>query len=672
NYADSVPERITPIYNSLGVLSNREKQYRASIKYLQKALRLNIQAKDYAQIASNYNNLGDAYWGLGLFDSSALFFQQAIIADIPTFQNPDILSTPNIHEAVAFDVPRLFNTLSSKGKALLALYKQNKQPDILQAAYHTFVASDQMVQVVRQSYLTQGSKTALVKEAKPMYEQAIETCYQLYQTTQDPGYLHSALHFSESSKAVILLDAIQITQTLQNALPLQTQKQIRDVQGKRLYFEKQLLLDPHRIGVRDSIMKYREKQTALYSTFLPPSGTSPISLTPTQLHLHEWVSSADQALIEYFVGEKHLYIFLVTSQQVTLHKVKREEELTQWVHQFRKEIIMGVTTADLQSSMKKLVEGGYKLYQQLLAPLDPTNLPRSLTIVRDDVLELLPFEALVTQEITLGDTWEEIPYLLKSHIISYAFSANARQVFQKNIVKPQKVALGIAPVDFQNLSSFDLIRLPQTIKEIQQIQRIFGEEVALYQESQGTTINFLQQADEFAIVYLASHGRLNNQDPMLNGIAFFDDMLYTTDVYPLILHAELVVLRACESGAGQLIPGEGIISLSHGFAQTGAKSIFSTQWVVPNATRFMGDFLQQLKEGARKDEALHIAKMGMAHSQHPYYWAAYEIRGDMRQIDTVISSNAFYLNILLCGLAILLIAGAFVYFRPSQRFQSDV
>ncbi|MEL6628356.1 MAG: CHAT domain-containing protein, partial [Bacteroidota bacterium] len=505
-YIQDAPARVAVVYNNAAINANLSADYHRSLQYLQQAIVLNQQAQSPADLADNYNNLGDAYYGLEKYDSAAYFYQQGIIHYIPNYAEPDPLSNPDMRQEVTFDVPLLLNTLAAKGKALLALYQQTQEHKHLQAAYETFITSDQMVEIVRQSYLTQGSKAALVKEAKPMYEQAIKTCDQLYELTQEARYLHSAFNFSEHSKAVILLDAVRVTRILKEDLPAQTSKQIQNAQAKRLYFETQLARDISTPGLRDSIMKYRKQQADYYSAFLTSSKNYHATQAIDQLNLKELVPSKEHALIEYFVGEENIYIFLLKSTQIHLYKSPKEADLNAWVSQLRNEIIQGVASRDVQISMHRLTEISHQLYQYLIAPLKSETLPHKLTIVRDDILELLPFELLIGEEIPMGTALEDIPYLFKSHIISYAFSANTKKIFEKNRVNPQKVALGLAPVDFANLSDFKLLTLPQTVKETQQIQEILNQGVEIYTGSQATSVRFLQQADEFAIIYIASHG----------------------------------------------------------------------------------------------------------------------------------------------------------------------
>jgi CHAT domain-containing protein len=43
-------------------------------------------------------------------------------------------------------------------------------------------------------------------------------------------------------------------------------------------------------------------------------------------------------------------------------------------------------------------------------------------------------------------------------------------------------------------------------------------------------------------------------------------------VYNLRLNADLVVLGACDTGGGEIAPGEGIIGLTRGFHYSGARA----------------------------------------------------------------------------------------------------
>src|SRR5690348_7015484 len=68
---------------------------------------------------------------------------------------------------------------------------------------------------------------------------------------------------------------------------------------------------------------------------------------------------------------------------------------------------------------------------------------------------------------------------------------------------------------------------------------------------------------------------------------------------------ELVVLSACDSGAGQAVQGEGLMSLTRAIHFAGARSVLSTLWSVDDrkTTQLMSAFCQNLRAGKSKDEA---------------------------------------------------------------------
>jgi CHAT domain-containing protein len=137
--------------------------------------------------------------------------------------------------------------------------------------------------------------------------------------------------------------------------------------------------------------------------------------------------------------------------------------------------------------------------------------------------------------------------------------------------------------------------------------------------------------------------------------------LYTRDLYTLDLNADLVVLSACETGIGQLSRGEGSISLSHGFAQAGARSLLNTLWRVSDeaSAKMMATFYRYLKDGLPKDEALRRAKLDYLQSargseRHPFYWGAYTITGDISPVSFTSSLFKQYRYLLFLSVFVFL------------------
>ena len=82
-------------------------------------------------------------------------------------------------------------------------------------------------------------------------------------------------------------------------------------------------------------------------------------------------------------------------------------------------------------------------------------------------------------------------------------------------------------------------------------------------------------------------------------------------MYNLLLNADLVTLSACETGAGQLVKGEGLLSFVRGFTFAGVPNVLISYWKVNDQTTadFMIDFYGGVLSGDSYPSALRKAKL---------------------------------------------------------------
>ena len=96
----------------------------------------------------------------------------------------------------------------------------------------------------------------------------------------------------------------------------------------------------------------------------------------------------------------------------------------------------------------------------------------------------------------------------------------------------------------------------------------------------------------------------------------------------LQLSDALVVLSACRTGVGELVPGEGVVGLARSFMEAGAAGIVVTHWPVDDAAaaRLMVEFHRQLADGRSPATALAVARRSRrAEGDLPRDWAPFEI-----------------------------------------------
>lgn len=206
-----------------------------------------------------------------------------------------------------------------------------------------------------------------------------------------------------------------------------------------------------------------------------------------------------------------------------------------------------------------------------------------------------------------------------------------------------------------------LNELPGTRGELQKVQAVLGvpaENIFLGEAFTDAAVESMD-LDEFKVLHFATHGLLA-QDPeclpepgLVTSLgATGDGLLEASEIVDLDLDAELVVMSACDTGAGagqaasDLIGfrgaggsyaagGESLNGLARSFFFAGARSVLSTHWSVDDrATQeLMVSFYEGLgsEEGATIAEALRESEVALIKGgelSHPFFWAPFAIIGD--------------------------------------------
>jgi CHAT domain-containing protein len=283
-------------------------------------------------------------------------------------------------------------------------------------------------------------------------------------------------------------------------------------------------------------------------------------------------------------------------------------------------------------------------------------------IVPDGFLYFLPFESLPSGQGS--------DPLLASTTISYQFASRL-------IVSPDDAGgpspsgvLAFAPFAGKGHDPF-----PSLPASRQEIAGLAGSQ---YIDSQATKVVFLKELDQYPIVHLATHAVSSIQNAAGSFVAFYpqkgsalEDNLYLEELYGLDMHAtKLVVISACETGQGELVSNEGVISLARAFAYAGCASSLSSLWKADDeATSFiLQRFYVYLQKGYRKSTALRRAKLDYLGSgtvnKSPGYWAHLVLIGDTAPLYH--KKNALIWGILAGALCVLLCVLLFKFFVLSD------
>lgn len=145
---------------------------------------------------------------------------------------------------------------------------------------------------------------------------------------------------------------------------------------------------------------------------------------------------------------------------------------------------------------------------------------------------------------------------------------------------------------------------------------------------------------QYRIWHLATHGVYDETMPEFSGLVFSlvrpdggsrFGFLKAYDIARLNVHAELVVLSACDSAAGEKLSGEGVMGLSYSFLRAGAREVVSTLWNIDDAQSrelMIGFYKELMRNGGNAAAALRYAQltaMREFQSSAPYYWAGFEL-----------------------------------------------
>jgi CHAT domain-containing protein len=184
--------------------------------------------------------------------------------------------------------------------------------------------------------------------------------------------------------------------------------------------------------------------------------------------------------------------------------------------------------------------------------------------------------------------------------------------------------------------------LPFSADEVTRISDLYMPEAKVLTGREATEDRFRSLAGEYGVIHLASHGIMDDTDPLYSGIAFArgeaddDGFLEAWEVMRMELDADLVVLSACETAGGTITRGEGINGLMRSFFVAGVPTVVASLWPVEDESTsiLMREFHQQLRDGEHPADALAMAERKLLHGEsrfrHPFSWAGFLLYGDSK------------------------------------------
>jgi CHAT domain-containing protein len=344
----------------------------------------------------------------------------------------------------------------------------------------------------------------------------------------------------------------------------------------------------------------------------------------------------DTLFLEYAVSAEQVILFAVTinpksySPSIKIFRLPiKSKDLSSKVTSFR---------LYLAERHPLFIRASRDLYKLLIKPVEAQLAGKKrVCIIPDVFLWDLPFQALQNASRR---------YLIEEKPIFFAPSLSVLIEMRRRPSNLRKdfSLLALANPTLPKSASSTLSPLPEAETEVKELNRLNPGPNKVAIGDSATESLLKTESERFNILHLATHGVLNNNNPLLSHLVLADEkgkedgILEAYEIMRLSLNADLVVLSACETACGRIGAGEGVVGISWAFFLAGSRSAVVSQWRVnsDSTARLMSKFYQSMmgatsRTEVSKSQALRRASIEILRDRrysHPFYWASFVLVGN--------------------------------------------
>ena len=589
------------ILNDFGHLLNEQRSHHQAITYLKKAAEIWEAQKDWRNLAMVQQNLAVAYRGTGDYGQAQIYFERV----------RDLAVKNNFRDLETMSLQGLASLHQVRGEYRQAI-------EILQKALgQTSAATVRRAEILWRLSANQiqtGENTAARANATECYEwataQKIENLRYLCATNLGETHLQDSLAIAEKW----LNTAIEITENLSRQVAGREAEKVYFMQDKSAAYHAliKILTQANKserafaVGEKLKSRVLREKLQSRTSKILD----SGISRQKSNL-------PADTIVVSYVLTDEQCFAFVLKADEppkiITLPV--GAAELRERIGRYRKSISSFSPT--FKSEAKQL-------YDSLLKTANgEISKAQRLIIVPDGALWELPFQSLINSASG--------KYLIEERDISYAPSLGVLSATKSQATSKIQENL----VAFANSTRNDSAALPEAEREANDISKLYAPS-SIFVKTAATESRVKTEAANAKVLHLAVHGKIDQTNPFESALLFTpeaesDGRLTVAEILQMNLPGSLVVLSSCDTSNGQVLSGEGLLSLSWAFLASGGQSVVAAQWAVEEKATadLMVRFHRAARAGAKSEtvNALRTAQLEAlkrpAPLNHPFYWSAF-------------------------------------------------
>ncbi|MFB3926241.1 MAG: CHAT domain-containing protein [Syntrophales bacterium] len=455
----------------------------------------------------------------------------------------------------------------------------------------------EVIESQRSTINSEASKIGFVGDKQGVYHRLVDLLY------GEKDYV-SAFAYAERAKARALVDLLATASLSTPQDPLAKDSlvtELADLERQEKAVE---------IAMTGRERKTRSIQLRETIKARDPELASLISVDPPLPGEIQARLGMDETLVEYFLQEDDLFVFVMTAHDLRGRKIKAKG-LESLVRKYRNELQETGQSGYLKTSAE--------LYNTLIAPVAPFLKTEKVIVVPHGILHYLPFGSLRAADGYVAEK-HSLALLPSAGILPYL---KARQkVVSSDILIVANPDLGDATY-----------ALKFAEKEADDIAPLFPRAQKIIRE-RATKSAFKDLAGRFGYIHIAAHGMFRAEDPLNSGIMLArqgsdDGLLRMGDLYGMRLKADLVTLSACETALGKVSAGDDVIGLTRGFLYAGVDSIVASLWPVDDEATalFMKAFYTSLKTKGKADALRNAQRTVMKQYPHPYFWAPFQLTG---------------------------------------------
>lgn len=520
------------------------------------------------------------------------------------------------------------------------------------------------------------------------YEKYIECLMRRHDLAPASGFDARAFEISDLARARSLTELLRSTQT--DLLPgldaklAEQEKTLRQSLRVKEDYKVSLLSRAYRKEELDALEADLSKLEADYGRVIDEIGarypsymqvTHPTALGSAEIQ-QRVVTDDETVLLEYSIGSERSYVWAVTREHVKSYALPAGSK----VDEAARRVYKALAVRPDDGAGAELTDSSSELSRMILAPLASELEKRRIIVVADGSLNYIPFQALPVPS-------KDEPLVANHEIVNAPSASILGGLHQAaGSRRPEKILAAFGDPVFASdyaqrkaakggeaLAAVELLarnRLMSALRDVgvagdaydpSVIKPLFyarRELANLRDAAEGETFvasDFAATRErvlgtdlkQYSILHFATHGFLDTRRPENSGLVLStvdgdghaqNGFIGLQDIYGMRAPVDLVVLSACQTALGKDVRGEGLLSLTRGFMYAGASSVVASFWKVDDeaTAELMKQFYTNLlQKGMPPAAALSAAQNSIRQRpewRSPYYWAAFTLQGEYRQV----------------------------------------